>query len=90
MVAFNDNGADDVFKGTNVSFVNPTGKFYKKKSYATLRKKLDGGHFLVEDGTLRFQYDEQYTDQDNDLTYNIYTDYNELVVAATAVPIDPA
>ncbi len=87
--AFDDTGANDELKNVNVSFVNPTGKFYKKKSYARLRKKLDGGHFLVQDGTLRFQYDEQYVDQDNDLTYYIYNDYNELITAVSAVAVDP-
>lgn len=52
--------------------------------------KLDGGCWRVEDGILRIIYDEDYNDQDGELTFNIYDQHKTLVLsdASLTVSID--
>ena len=52
---------------------------WEEYPYASLRRKLDGGYFIARDGVLRFQYEEQYNDQDGELTYRIRNIYNNIV-----------
>lgn len=62
-------------KGTNVSIYNSYASFcgYESmRSYADLTKKLDGGYYLAQNGIVKFIYNEEYNDQDDQLTYTIY------------------
>ncbi|MCH2229180.1 MAG: DNRLRE domain-containing protein, partial [Crocinitomicaceae bacterium] len=52
-------------------------------SYADVTPKLDGGYYKAFGGTLKFIYEEQYNDQDNELSYNIYDNENTVVVTGT-------
>ncbi|MGL4598996.1 MAG: hypothetical protein ACRCYO_15870, partial [Bacteroidia bacterium] len=51
--------------------------------YATLKRKLDGGFYYVTNSNLRFKYDEEYADTDQQLQFVIYNDFNQNV-ASTA------
>lgn len=54
--------------------------------YAVLRRKLDGGFFLVTNAQLYFRYDEEYNDTDGKLTFNIYkNDDNSLISSNTII-----
>ncbi|NOQ74892.1 MAG: DNRLRE domain-containing protein [Crocinitomix sp.] len=62
-------------KGNNVSIYNSYASFcgfLTIRSYADLTKKLDGGYYLAENGIVKFIYNEEYNDQDDELTYTIY------------------
>lgn len=41
-------------------------------SYAVLNKKLDGGYVWIPDGVLRFQFEEEYPEDNDALTWKIY------------------
>ena len=53
------------------------------RSYADLTKKLDGGYYLAQNGIVKFIYNEEYNDQDGQLTYSIYDASNSVVVSET-------
>lgn len=40
--------------------------------YAVLHKKLDGGYLWIPDGILRFQFEEEYAEDDDELNWKIY------------------
>lgn len=54
--------------------------------YAPLKKKLDGGYYTSEAGLVKIQYDEQYLDQDGNLTYNLYDASHTLVASNQTIP----
>jgi hypothetical protein len=52
-----------------------------QKQSVKVKKKLDGGFITLEDDRkLRFIYQEEYSDLDGKLTYNIYNDKHEVVM----------
>ncbi|MFT5823663.1 MAG: hypothetical protein ACI8ZM_004925 [Crocinitomix sp.] len=70
-------------KGTNVSIYNSYASFCgfeSMRSYADLTKKLDGGYYLAQNGIVKFIYNEEYNDQDDQLTYTIFDAERELAV----------
>jgi len=81
--AFTGNDANSFLERAYMTFECPT------RPYAELRKKLDGGYAIVEDGTLRFVYDEQYNDQDGKLNYFIYNEYNDEVIPSVVTDLTP-
>lgn len=52
---------------------------------AVLKKKLDGGYHTTTNDMLRFKFEEQYND--NNLTYNIYNDLNNIVLSQATNPL---
>jgi len=70
-------------KGNNVTFYEAYASFCGSKfvrNYADLTKKLDGGYYLAPNGIVKFIYNEEYNDQDNQLTYTIYDANNTIAV----------
>lgn len=55
--------------------------------YTVLRKKLDGGYHTANGG-VRFKYNEEYNDQDGELTYNVYNKYHRIVGTQDSIAID--
>jgi len=51
------------------------------RSYADLTKKLDGGYYLAQNGIVKFIYNEEYHDQDGQLTYSVFDATNTEVVS---------
>jgi hypothetical protein len=49
--------------------------------YGTLKKIPDGGYYQVPNGILRVQHDEEYNDQDGEMTFNIYNSFRQIVVS---------
>lgn len=60
--------------------------FESIRSYADLTKKLDGGYYLAQNGIVKFIYNEEYNDQDDQLTYSIYDASNAAVVTDGTMP----
>lgn len=54
--------------------------------YALLKKKLDGGYYQAKNGRLFFRFDEEYTDTDQKLHFNIYDDQHVLVTSDQLQP----
>lgn len=54
--------------------------FENVRSYADLTKKLDGGYYIAQNGIVKFIYNEEYNDQDAQLTYKIFDANNEVAV----------
>lgn len=52
--------------------------------YATLMKKLDGSYYIISEGDMRFQFDEEYQVTNNSLKYKIVnTTTNQVVLSNT-------
>lgn len=41
-------------------------------SYPVLKKELDGGFYVTQNGVLRFQFEEEYAVDNSNLTYRVY------------------
>ncbi len=54
--------------------------------YAVLRRKLDGGYYQVNNGALFFRFDDEYNDADELLTFNVYSNMNNLITSNTSLP----
>ncbi|MGD1848352.1 MAG: FG-GAP-like repeat-containing protein, partial [Salibacteraceae bacterium] len=62
------------------------GRGKKRPNYfATLSKKLDGSHYQVDRGTLKFYYDNEY--QETTLTWRIYDQHHTLVASDQVNPL---
>ncbi len=55
--------------------------------YPLVKRQLDGGYYLVSDGKLCFKYDEEYSDLDGKLKFNIYDNHNSIVASDALMPI---
>lgn len=53
--------------------------------YATLSKKPDGGYYQVNNGKLKFYYDNQY--QETPLIWKVYNQYDDLVASSQLGPL---
>lgn len=62
--------------------------FESIRSYADLTRKLDGGYYLAQNGIVKFIYNEEYADEDGELTYKIFDASNEIVVSHTTLTED--
>lgn len=63
-------------------------KFAIPSNYcAVLKRELDGGYHIVNNGNLTFKYDEEYNDLDSKLKFNIYTDQNVIAATNLTMPV---
>lgn len=55
--------------------------------YATLKRELDGGYYVVSNGMLKFKFDEEYNDTDDKLSFKIYNNRHNEVVNSINLPL---
>ena len=79
---------DDLNPGTNIFVLAKTeAPAVVDKSYAVLRKKLDGGYVWLPDGMLRFQFEEEYPEDNDQLSWKIYDANNQVKQGAGSFPV---
>ncbi|MGQ0829214.1 MAG: hypothetical protein ACT4ON_12570 [Bacteroidota bacterium] len=55
--------------------------------YAVLKRELDAGFYIVTNGQLKFQYDEEYNTFNNKLKFNIYNRQHLVVASNVTMPL---
>ncbi len=75
----------------SVSGLVPFALIYKQITggYAELKRKLDGGYFIVPKGTLYFKFDDEYNSGSPHLTYQLYNGSRQ-DLSASLISYDPA
>jgi hypothetical protein len=56
----------------------------KIADYTELKRKLDGGYYIAANNKVRFKYDEEYMDVDQQLSFNIYKAATNQIVLTNA------
>jgi len=74
----------------SVSGLVPFALIYKQITggYAELKRKLDGGYFIVPKGTLYFKFDDEYNSGSPHLTYQLYNGSRQ-DLSASLISYDP-